>query len=335
MHGGEDTARLWHNAIGTIGEMVPVRMARLSLVLWAAVVCSAGCSPHRPSSDHSSRQRVLCTTYPVWLLTREVVRGYGEVIADRLLPAQLGCPHEYVVTPADTRKLEQADALVANGLGLDDFAVDTFRKSHPAAPVIVATKGIQDLLASEGTDRHEDEHSGRAHNPHLFASPKQAARMVESIAAQLSTLAPRGKIVFERNASATSARLRQLGDEFAATVRRLRNKAIVTQHDVFGYLARDTGLRIVAVIRTHPGEDPSAAELLGTVRRARDGGAGAVFTEPQYPPSIGETIARELAIPAAVLDPIASGPEEPPLDYYDKVMRRNMRILRATLGAKQ
>ena len=65
--------------------------------------------------------------------------------------------------------------------------------------------------------------------------------------------------------------------------------------------------------------------------RARQ--AGAVFTEPQYPPAVGQTIARETGLPVAVLDPVASGPADAPLDYYEQAMRRNLETLRATLGA--
>jgi ABC-type Zn uptake system ZnuABC Zn-binding protein ZnuA len=253
---------------------------------------------------------------------------------DRLLPAQLGCPHEYTVTAADIRKLDGAAVLVANGLGLDDFAVENFRRNHPDRPVVIATDGIGELLPSLGTHRPPNHTPPRNANPHLFASPKRAALMVQRISEGLSAADPGGRAVYESNAREVASRYLHLGEEMAAAVRRLKKRVVVTQHDVFDYLARDTGLRVAAMVREHPGEDPSAAEILGIIRKAHDAGAGAVFTEPQYPPSIGLMIAKELDVPSAVLDPVVSGPDDPPLDYYELTMRRNMDTLRRTLGRR-
>ena len=61
--------------------------------------------------------------------------------------------------------------------------------------------------------------------------------------------------------------------------------------------------------------------------------AGAIFTEPQYPQALGKTIAREAGIVAAALDPVANGPEQAPLAYYEQVMRANMTVLEQTLGS--
>ena len=80
------------------------------------------------------------------------------------------------------------------------------------------------------------------------------------------------------------------------------------------------------------GQEPSAAEMLRTVETIRARNAGAVFTEPQYSPKVGQNIAAEAGIPVASLDPAASGPENAPLDYYESVMRVNMDVLRTTLG---
>ena len=62
--------------------------------------------------------------------------------------------------------------------------------------------------------------------------------------------------------------------------------------------------------------------------------AGAIFTEPQYPAKVGAALARETSLPTATLDPVATGPDAAPLDYYETAMRQNMETLRATLGVQ-
>ena len=88
-------------------------------------------------------------------------------------------------------------------------------------------------------------------NPHLFASPRQAARIALNVAAGLSKADPEGAGVYFRNAQAYADRLNALADEMAALGRTLKNNRIVEPHGVFDYLARDMGLEVVAVLRPH------------------------------------------------------------------------------------
>jgi ABC-type Zn uptake system ZnuABC Zn-binding protein ZnuA len=88
------------------------------------------------------------------------------------------------------------------------------------------------------------------------------------------------------------------------------------------------------VVQAHAGQEPSAAEMIEIVRTAKEKKVAAIFTEPQYPARIGKTIARESGILTATLNPVATGPENALLDYFETVMRQNMVILKETLGTR-
>ena len=92
-------------------------------------------------------------------------------------------------------------------------------------------------------------------------------------------------------------------------------------------------LRVDGVIRQGEGLEPSARGMLTLVRAIREKGTSAVITEPQYPDRAGKTLAAETGITCITLDPMASGPEDAPLDYYENVMRENLRILEQALGS--
>ena len=234
-----------------------------------------------------------------------------------MIPAQMGAPR-YALTRS--MRPAKAETAVINGpawriprrapgqanrgpagdrqsAGVDDLSPDRVRPPAPG-----------------WHHDHDHDHPGvaRAVNPHLFASPRQAARLVATIAGELARIDPEGASLYQANGHALGERLHRLADEFSALAGRLANTRIVTQHGVFDYLARDTGLAIVAVVQAHAGQEPSAAEMLAIVRTVREQRAGALFTEPQYPAAIGRTIAAEANIPAATLDPAATGPEQPP-----------------------
>ena len=301
---------------------------------------------------------VLCTTFPIHQIARNVAQGREGVALQLMLPAGMGCPHDYALTPQDMRKLAAADVLVVNGLGLEEFLGAPVLAANPDLETIDSSVGIANLLEyahdhSEEEHDHEAEHEhdheaeadhdheGHDHahhhhegvNPHLFASPRQAARIALNVAGGLSKADPEGAGIYFRNAQAYAERMNALADEMAAFGQTLKNNRFVQPHGVFDYLARDMGLEIVAVLRPH-GQEPSAAEMLELVRDIRAKQAGAIFTEPQYPAKVGEALARETGLPLATLDPAATGPDEAPLDFYETVMRKNMEVLGATLGVK-
>lgn len=277
--------------------------------------------------------RILATTFPVYQILRNITRDVPDVRSELMIPAPAGCPHDYALTPQDMRRLSEADILVINGLGLEAFLGAPSARARSDLKIVDSSKDTGEALRY--TDGHEPAGSGHAiPNPHLFASPRRAARMAAGMGEQLAALDPPHAALYRKNARAYAQRLDQLADEFAALGKRLKNTRIVTQHGVFDYLAADMGLTVAAVVQDHETQAPSAADMLRLIKTIRETGAGAVFTEPQYPEKTGTTLARETGIPAARLDPVASGPENAPLEYYENVMRNNMRVLEKTLGTK-
>ncbi|NLZ17352.1 MAG: zinc ABC transporter solute-binding protein [Desulfobulbaceae bacterium] len=323
-------------------------------------VSAAGLAlPHRVVAAEVQPIKVLVSTFPIYQFTRNITAGSKLLQVDLMIPAQLGCPHDYALTPQDMQKLGEAQIFIINGLGMEEFLGAPLKQANPNLQLIDSSKGIEDILNYEGEEaseeahahhdghNHNHDHDGHAEeahtphshgsgpNPHIFASPRMAALQAGNIAKALAEVVPAEKELFTRNALAYQQKLAELDSEFQQLGKKLANTRIVTQHGVFDYLARDTSLEIVAVIATVPGQDPSAAEALNLVRIIREKKAGAIFTEPQYPDSIGNTVARESGVQLAMLDPVANGPRGlTPLDYYETIMRTNLRTLAETLGTK-
>lgn len=283
---------------------------------------------------------ILTSTFPIYQMTRNIVQGQSGVTVELLLPARLGCPHDYALTPQDMQKLRRAEVLIINGLGLEEFLGAPLQRAHPGLVVIDSSRGLAGIISSRNEPAtagdhdhdHDDDHA--AANPHLFASPRMAARQVVNIAAELARLDPSAAPRYQRNAAAYAGHLDALADEFVALGKTLNNRRIITQHGVFDYLARDMGLDIVAVVQEHPGQEPAAAEMLALIRQAKAREVGGLFTEPQYPAKVAEIIAREAGIASTILDPAASGADDAPLNSYETTMRTNLQILKSVLGSR-
>lgn len=318
--------------------------------------------------------KILCTTFPMYQITRNIVNGAEGVTVDILLPASSGCPHDYALTPRDLTRLAEADILVANGLGMENFLGARLTRANPDIMVVDSAEGMDDLLgyesigdpvkvyvddhghvhdencehgredapAAEDSDadhdgKTESGHKEDAHddeiNPHLFASPLQNAELAESIARQLGELDEGRADLYRKNAAAYATAMRGLADEMKTTAATFANNRIVEPHGAFDYLARDIGLDIVTMMQPH-GQELSAAQMVDLIEEIRENDAGAIVVEPQYPARTGEMLSRETGLPVVMLDPVASGPDDAPLNYYETIMRENIKTLAKTLGRK-
>jgi len=269
--------------------------------------------------------RVLTSFLPVYLFTKNVVGSVPGVSVDMMLPASLGCPHDYALVPSDMKKIAAADLFIVNGLGMEEFIGSPVRKANPKVTVVESGADVAPIRA--------ESHGGHDHgdvNPHSWVSPKNAILQVQAIEQALSKASPENRETFRRNADAYVKRLEGLADEFDQAAKRFRKRNIVTFHNVFDYLARDAGLTIVGEIEVTPGQEPSAGEIHKLIETIRTKKAAAVFGEPQYPARLAEMVANEAGVPVRSLDPVATGSTS--LTTYEDAMRGNLRVLQEVLG---
>jgi len=224
--------------------------------------------------------------------------------------------------------VHQADIIIQDGLGMEPFLSDLLKAGRHEKNIITASEGIAPILAKFRESGEYRQDSGTfQYNPHLFASPREAARMVANITASLADMLPAYAERIKENGDNYRARLEKLSREFADSLKNLKNNRVITIHEVFEYMGRDYGFEILDVIEKEPGQEPSAREMMGLVQRIRSEKVAALFNEPQYSSKIAGVLGQETNLAVFMLDPVASGPPDPPLDYYEKVMSENLKTL--------
>ncbi len=305
----------------------------------------AGGDPGAPSGPPP----VVATTLPVYALALDVLGDSKGIGLSMLVPAGSGCPHDYSLSPGDMERLARAKLVLANGAGLEEFLlagpvrnlklrVVRLSDGLKLIPLSPEAKAAEEKAhgAHEGQEANE-EHEGHGHaqageyNPHTFASPGNAARMIETIGRTFSELDPANAATYRANAAARAAKLDALAGEFAAVAQGASNRKIVTLHNVFDYLARDAGLEVVAVIETEPGQPPGLGAFADLIEKVRREKPAAIFSEPQYSAKPAELLGRETGVPVYELDPFATGKAE--AGAYLAAMQKNLETLRKALGS--
>ncbi len=263
---------------------------------------------------HCADRVVLAATFPVYLFAANVCANVPGVKVELLAPAQAGCPHDFSLRPADIRKLAQAGILVINGAGYEDFLAKPLAQLDDKPDIIDAGVNVP-VLEEPGAIGHV--------NPHIFASPGNAAIMARNIGAGLARLDTPNAPAYRANAEAYAAKLTQISGRLEKIGDKAQNPKIAIEHDALAYLAGNARLNMAACLD----DLNSASQLADMGKKLRQDRPSLLAGDAQYPDRMLQALARETGIPFAVLDPCAGGPENPPLDYYETVMKKNADIL--------
>ena len=245
--------------------------------------------------------------------------------------------HGFSPSPADARKLAEADIVFVNGLGLEGWLDRLIRASGTRAPVIVASAGVAPIPAVDDHARASDghHHGDHAPDPHAWQSVANVRTYVANIRDGLARVDPAHAAAYRDAAAEYTTKLDALDRAFRDAVERIppANRRIITTHDAFGYFAAAYGLRFIAPQGVSTDSEASPRDVAAIIRQIRRDKVPAVFLENISDPRQMELIARESGarIGGKVYSDALSGPAGPAPTYLD-MMRANLQAFDAALA---
>lgn len=314
-----------------------------SVPLLASALVLSGCGAFTEADGTDAD--VVAAFYPLAWVAEEVAGEELEVVD--LAPAGSD-PHDLELSVGQTAAVEGA-SLVIHSSGLQP-AVDDAVDSVAGGAVVDAAEVVELIEADGRTDRHEDEEGGEeAHedapddhghdgdsadlDPHFWLDPVRMASLGEEVAARLADLHPESADTFRDNAADLAARLGEIDTEYAEGLDECARDTVVVSHDAFGYLA-GYGLDFEPVAGLSPGSEPTPADLQRLQRVIREAGVTTVFTEPLTSPRLTRSLAQDLGVETATLDPIEGLTEETADEDYPSLMRQNLAALEEANGCR-
>jgi manganese/zinc/iron transport system substrate-binding protein len=202
------------------------------------LACLAACLNAQPAR---APLRVVATVGMITDIVRNVA---GDRAAVTGLMGEGVDPHLYKPTRADIATLTAADVVFYNGLLLEGKMTDALVRVATAGKKVHAVTELleeKDLLEPAEFQGHYD--------PHVWMDPAAWARAVNVVRDQLTAADPAGKNLYDANASAYLARLRDL-DHYAEKVLAsvpAPQRVLVTAHDAFNYFGRRFGYEVVGI----------------------------------------------------------------------------------------
>ena len=233
--------------------------------------------------------------------------------------------HVYEPSPADGRRLAQADLVLINGLGFEGWIERMVKVSGYRGRVAVATQGVQ---------TRDGGHHGI--DPHAWQDLALARRYAANISAAFAQRWPdRRDEINSRNAEYV-LRIDRLDAQVRAWLDAVprAQRRVITSHDAFGYFGAAYGVDFLAPQGWNTHSEPSAAAVARLIRQIKKDGVRAIFIENISDARLVERIAREggVRIGGTLYSDALSKPDGPAPTYL-RLFEHNARSLAAALQA--
>ncbi|QAY66266.1 metal ABC transporter solute-binding protein, Zn/Mn family [Paenibacillus protaetiae] len=263
----------------------------------------------RPSEQlDESKTNVVTTFYPLYYLASQI--GGDDVHVINLVPAGVE-PHDWTPKSRDIEIASEADLFLYNGAGLENW-VDHFLKGLSSDSKVKTAAMSEGIALLEGSGEEEDEH-GHAHDegengshtdPHTWVSPKSMLIMANHLKNKLIAVDPSHQEDYEANYAKLKQKLEELDARYTSELATVSRKDIVVSHQAFGYLARDYGLKQVAIMGLSPDAEPRSQDIMRIIHFVKDNRIKYIFSEELISPEIAKMLASEAHVGMLVLNPL-------------------------------
>ena len=223
----------------------------------------------------------------------EFVRRVGGDRVDVVVLVPPGAdPHTFDLTLSAIKAVSDARIYFKVGAGLE-FEVNWLDKLAELNPdmLIIDTSADIELIGSEG---HFD--------PHVWLSPKNAIKIVNSIFKGFAQIDPEGTALYKENRNAYIKELERLDTEVKEILSDLKTRVFVVHHSAWAYFARDYNLTQIAL--EEGGKEPTVEELIKIIEAVKAEGIKAIFAELQFDIRQLEAITKELGVEIILVDPV-------------------------------
>ncbi len=190
-------------------------------------------------------------------------------------------PHEYEANTSDAVAITNAQFIIVNGVGYDDWALQLISAESTPNQVVLNVGDLNGVTVGGGIV------SG---NPHMWYNPVYVNHTVAAMYSDLVKIAPGDTSYFQQNYAALNVSLASLDGEATAIKTHFAGTVVASTESIFVYLANFTGLDLVSpqefMEAVAEGNDPPASTVVTFQCQLESGGVKVlVYNEQTVTPT--------------------------------------------------
>src|SRR3989475_10647788 len=221
------------------------------LAVMLVTATAAGLYLNRPAPQTSSTQVQVVAAENFWgSLVSQLGGTHTQVLS--IVSDPNADPHEYESNAANARAIANANFVIVNGAGYDDWALRLLSvNNNPSQKVL----NVANLLGKQAGD-----------NPHFWYSPSYVNQTVHAMYSDLVTIDSTNAAYYGQQYSSLSASLGQYNSRINEIAAKYLGRPVASTESIFVYLAEATRLSLISppdfMKAVSEGNDPTTPDRI-------------------------------------------------------------------------
>ena len=278
------------------------------LIIFIAIILYKNITNVEPEEDNNFK--IVTTFYPIYIMTENITAGAQNVELTNMTDTNVGCLHDYTLVTADMKKIENADIIVQNGMGLENFM----------AQILSTYSNIKTIDSSKNVQNKIEE------NSHIWMNIQNYITQVEEIEKGLSEANPENSLVYEQNKNEYIEKLKNIQEKYSLELSNLNGRKAICLDEALEYIAKQVGLDTISIKTDHEESTLSAETMKNLIETMKDQNINIILVESGDNLNNAQTLANETGAKIYTLNSGLTG--ELNKDAYINVLNQNLEELK-------
>lgn len=280
----------------------------------------------RATKTNATKPQVLTTFTVLADMAKNVAGDHADVTSLTKPGTEI---HGYEPTPGDVVRMQGADVILDNGMGLEKWA-DKLYQNAADVPHVTLTSNITPLPIAEGPYQDKP-------NPHAWMSPANALKYVDAIEAALSKVDAPNSEGYKKNAAQYKKSIQAVDDDLRIGLKNIPDskKYLATCEGAFTYLIKDYGLKELYLWPINADAQGTPQQIRSVVESVRANKVPAIFCESTVSDKAQRQVVKETGTRFGGVFYVDSlSGSDGPTPTYVKLLQYNADTFLKGIGAK-
>lgn len=285
-------------------------------------------------SQATEKLDVVASVSPITSIIKNI--GGDRIELTGLVPEGVNS-HTFELVPSDIIKVNDADLVIINGLGLESTLEDAALGAQSKNPKLQILKlGDNTINPAQWLFDFSFPKEKGDPNPHLWLNVAYAMKFANLTRDKLSEMDPQNAGYYSENTERYLSLLEKLDEGILQAVQTVPqlNRKLLTYHDSWAYFATRYNMTVVGAVQPSDFGEPTPRNLARLIDQIKSERIPAIFASEVFPTQVVNQIAKESGakiVETLSDDDLPGNPEEPRHSYVG-MMLENMKSMLTPLG---
>ncbi len=245
--------------------------------------------------------------------------------------------HTFELVPSDVAKVNGADLVIIDGLGLETNIGNVAEEAHGKNPRLEILKlGDNTLSPDQWVFDFSFPKENGDPNPHLWLNVVHAMKFANLTREKLTEMDPQNARYYSDNTDRYISLLKKLDEGILQAVQTIppQNRKLLTFHDSWSYFAARYGMTVIGAVQPSDFGEPTPQEVARMIDQIRSEKVPAIFASEVFPSGVVNQVAKEanVKVVETLSDDDLPGDHGEPEHSYVGMMLENMKNMLVPLG---